>query len=1036
MLARWTLLLALWSLAGQTDRQQEPPVFRTEVTFIQVDVHVMDQDGRFVDDLKSADFEIFEDGVPQTAATFEMVDLPMPVQLYAEPDLPPTVSDVVTNEGTAEGHVYALVLDDLHTRPQRSGRVRQVARQFLELWFGENDMAVVTTTGGTSEQTPFFTRNRQLLLEAIDKFSGRQLRSLTLEQIELREEYLLGRIRPETLALHLRALDQEHAFRARTTLSHLQSMSEILGSMEGHKKVILFIGEGISYDMEGFILGESADMVAYDTRRAVGSAGLSNVSFYTLDVRGLTDGQEDILEISRASSGIPFQQVLKNRERREQGTPEARAAQRRERQEGSPLDPRVRSLMESLEIESQAFAEEARRSHDNLRLLAEETGGLAAVNQNDLEKGLHDLIADNRRFYRLGYYPPNVTADGRFRTIEVRVKGKDLDVRARKGYIVPEKGERLADDAEDDGLDPRLRRDLLDRPSPITDLPLRVTAFPFRLSEENYTVGVVAECDIHSFRFIEERDRYKDAVTLSAVVLDEKGAWVSGQKSEFDLVLEPSDREQMRRDGFRALSVLDVPPGSHQLRVGVWEEGAEQKGSVYYDLALPSSADSELVMGGILLSSKSEESVSVASTRAARDSVPFLPSTRREFTTRDQVLAGVQIFPSRAQSKEIVVDATVRDAHGKTVFESKERHTFRTGSPLLVRYQIDLSSLSPGPYVIDVQARGPEGIAQTRQSNIFHVIDSPFLADLQLAPDYVDLLRSYTGGHINQARRQLATWTDKRVKSVVEQLSASGADSRTLRAAILLHTELSAYNAWGLSAETRGLHLESAETLLELIPSETAFDRGWLLTMAYVYQGSYPLMSLDFLDRAERRFPDDPEILHAEGVTYELQAALKGDSNILQKAESLFRRAIKADSELAEAHLRLGRVLQQRAGNRTEEALHELEWVENNASDPYLLYLANLFLGDLHMRAKRFDRAAECYRAAVESKPHWQIAHIALSHALRASGDRSAAGDVMQKALRLPVHSRSYVDGYRLYSLGQLNKVPQMFKELRQGIME
>ena len=117
----------------------------------------------------------------------------MPVQPYVELDLdlPPTASDVVTNEAAAEGHVYALVLDDLHTRPQRSQRVQEVARQFIERWFGENDMAVVTTTGGASEDSPFFTRNKQVLLEAIDRFSGRQLRSQTLEQVELREEYVM-----------------------------------------------------------------------------------------------------------------------------------------------------------------------------------------------------------------------------------------------------------------------------------------------------------------------------------------------------------------------------------------------------------------------------------------------------------------------------------------------------------------------------------------------------------------------------------------------------------------------------------------------------------------------------------------------------------------------------------------------------------------------------------------------------------------------------------------------------------------------------
>ena len=71
--------------------------------------------------------------------------------------------------------------------------------------------------------------------------------------------------------------------------------------------------------------------------------------------------------------------------------------------------------------------------------------GIAAVNNNDFEEGLRRIVTDNRSFYQIGYTPPNVTPDGRFRKIQVKVKGRDLRVRARKGYIVPEKGERLAD---------------------------------------------------------------------------------------------------------------------------------------------------------------------------------------------------------------------------------------------------------------------------------------------------------------------------------------------------------------------------------------------------------------------------------------------------------------------------------------------------------------------------------------------------------------------------------------------------------------
>jgi tetratricopeptide (TPR) repeat protein len=251
-----------------------------------------------------------------------------------------------------------------------------------------------------------------------------------------------------------------------------------------------------------------------------------------------------------------------------------------------------------------------------------------------------------------------------------------------------------------------------------------------------------------------------------------------------------------------------------------------------------------------------------------------------------------------------------------------------------------------------------------------------------------------------------------------------------------LHTELSAYNTWGLPTETRALHLKVAEDLVELIPGETAFNRDWFLTVAYVYHGSNLSVSLHYLKEAGRRFPNDAEILLAIGVTYETAAAYDRNPGTMYQAGTFYRRALQADPDLAEAHLRLGKVLLERGGKRVEEAMRELEWVVEHSSDPYLLYLANLFLGDLHKREKRFDRAVECYRAAVEAEPRWQTAQISLSYALRATGDRTAARDVMHRALQLPVHSPRYLDGFSLYSLGQLNKVPVMFDELRQGIME
>ena len=48
-----------------------------------------------------------------------------------------------------------------------------------------------------------------------------------------------------------------------------------------------------------------------------------------------------------------------------------------------------------------------RKSQDSLRVLAEETGGIAVVNQNDFDKALKRIDAETSDYYVLGYYSSN-----------------------------------------------------------------------------------------------------------------------------------------------------------------------------------------------------------------------------------------------------------------------------------------------------------------------------------------------------------------------------------------------------------------------------------------------------------------------------------------------------------------------------------------------------------------------------------------------------------------------------------------------------
>src|SRR5437016_4109637 len=70
----------------QADPQQ-PPIFRTGINFVRVDVIVTDKNGNTVEDLKPGDFEIVEQNKPQKIETFKLISLDG--GLIPGPDGPP-----------------------------------------------------------------------------------------------------------------------------------------------------------------------------------------------------------------------------------------------------------------------------------------------------------------------------------------------------------------------------------------------------------------------------------------------------------------------------------------------------------------------------------------------------------------------------------------------------------------------------------------------------------------------------------------------------------------------------------------------------------------------------------------------------------------------------------------------------------------------------------------------------------------------------------------------------------------------------------
>jgi VWFA-related protein len=75
-----------------------------------------------------------------------------------------------------------------------------------------------------------------------------------------------------------------------------------------------------------------------------------------------------------------------------------------------------------------------RTRHNGLRILADDTDGTAIINTNNIDGMLKRIVDDLSSYYLMGYYTTNTKLDGKFRSINVRLKRPGLTVRARKGY--------------------------------------------------------------------------------------------------------------------------------------------------------------------------------------------------------------------------------------------------------------------------------------------------------------------------------------------------------------------------------------------------------------------------------------------------------------------------------------------------------------------------------------------------------------------------------------------------------------------------
>ncbi len=656
----------------QQPAPDQPAVtFKVEVNYVEVDAAVFDRQKQPVLGLKRDDFEVYEDGVLQDVSAFTQVNIPIekpePVPLQAKAVIEP---DVVTNAKPFDGRLYLIILDDKQTQAFRAPLVKRAAEQFVTRYMAANDLAAVLSTSGQTASTQEFTSNKRLLLRAIDKFMGIKIRSETEERLD---EYQRQQGIPGNSSRKIDdPLDMQRGYDARISLETVAKISDWVGSIRGRRKAIVYFSEGIDYDIYDFNKRE-ATTIQERMRDVIASATRANVSIYSIDPRGLTSLADESINVSG----------------------------------GFPDDP-------SLNLSLQSFQNSLRISQDSLRSLSEETGGFAAVNQNDFSSAFERVVQDNSAYYVLGYYPKNERRDGRFRRIEVKVKRPGLEVRSRRGYTAP-RGKAPAPKAQSKDQTSAPVRELLDSPLPMNGIKLRAVAMPFKGTPPNASVALVIEADGHAFNFTEKDGKLLNDFEVSTLAIDATGKIRGGDRSLVNFALKPENRVRFAETGVRVGTRLALPPGRYQIRVAARESGAGRLGSLTYDLDVPNLTGDPLTISGIAVASASGLRTSTAKPDEELKAVlPGPAVAAREFPRGDELAVFAEVYDNQVKTPH-VVDITTRvvSEDGRDVFKtSEERQSSELqGKPGGYGHatRIQTKEFAPGVYLLTVEARSRQG---------------------------------------------------------------------------------------------------------------------------------------------------------------------------------------------------------------------------------------------------------------------------------------------------------------------------------------
>jgi len=307
--------------------------------------------------------------------------------------------------------------------------------------------------------------------------------------------------------------------------------------------------------------------------------------------------------------------------------------------------------------------------------------------------------------------------------------------------------------------------------------------------------------------------------------------------------------------------------------------------------------------------------------------------------------------------------------------------------------------------------------------------------------DYLRLVNLYRDGRRDEAVRGLRNLDLAVVKRLIHN-EAPGMSDRCLQTATLLETELAMDVAQRSRWEDADPLFDEAwqiSFLIELPVNRLRFQRNWLLTAGLFHHQLIFVnvaeegftRAAHFLRNAVRLYPNDPEVLLAAGSLLEWSGSLRwGDRDHLKEAEELYSRARRVAPTDPDILLHHGCVLEKL--KKEDEAAASLLQVLELPSREDIVYRSRMVLGGMAERDGRLADAIGHYEAATNAIPSWQVAYVALGHALHASGSHDRAREVLDRALAIDMKTADEIlGGWWSYELGIALRFEPILERLR-----